>query len=200
MPEVHEEPVAIALCRAVNMWPEVTEDKDDFLDKAISKFDSLTEVQYNQVPQPLRQWAENAITAKLNGNPFGECPGFDDVFDVEDRTPLFADGPEVEESEEPQKGKKGRKKVARGVKADKEKKDKSSTARTSRPMSDGKTSKIMDEIFANPKISVEQIRENLMKKHGLETQKTSTTVVRSFYRHSVKHLQSKGALKSPIEF
>jgi hypothetical protein len=210
------EPIAVTLCRATNVWPTTASTEDEFMkDQLLPAFDGLSELQFNKVPVPARDWANAAIEATLNGNPIGVCPGFEEVFGVEDHTPMFSEAEYTEAAEsaassdangadhseeataEGGETKPKRKKVARGSKIKKARK--ASGPRGSRPLSDGKTSRIMDEVFANPKVSVEEIIANL-KKEGIECTVPSTTVVRSFYRHSIKHLANKGALSKNIEF
>ena len=213
MSETHDEnSVALTLCRATNVWPPLTLQSEDsegnptkdyreFMDGLLAKFDGLTQNQYNKVPSAVREWAEEAIESINNGNPIGACPGFDNLVDVEDHTPMFPDSDEDTEDEEVEaksKSKKSRKpRVSRGAKKDG--KAKEENRREARPLGTGKTVQIYEQIFADPKISVEQIRKNLTDL-GVETQETSTGVVRNFYRGVVKFLSSKGALNKTIEF
>lgn len=220
------EPIAVTLCRATNMWPRLSETEKSFMDRMLEKFDDLSEEQYNQVPEDARTWAQGAIEALVDDNPVEPCPGFDDVFDVEDHTPLFADedtsdeetddedseaseeaeAADAEEESPPVAAKgKGRgknkverktsdgKKVARGVKVKAPK-----APRKVREMGDGKTTKIMEEIYQHPKATVSEIIANLGNK-GVECTVPSTTVVRSFFRHTVKFLASKKLLTENID-
>lgn len=220
------EPIAVTLCRATNMWPRLSETEKSFMDRMLERFDDLSEEQYNQVPEDARTWAQGAIEALVDDNPVEPCPGFDDVFDVEDHTPLFADedasdeesddedseasgeeeATDTEEEPTPVAAKgRGRgknkverkasdgKKVARGAKAKTAK-----APRKVREMGDGKTTKIMEEIYHNPKATVSQIIDALAAK-GVECTVPSTTVVRSFFRHTVKFLASRGVLSEKID-
>lgn len=217
------EPIAVTLCRATNMWPGLAETEKAFMDRMLERFDDLSEEQYNQVPEEARAWAQQAIEALVDDNPVEPCPGFDDVFDVEDQTPMFPDANEDEEvaaeeaedseekapTDEPEaapvaaKGKRGRNKVERkasdGKKVSRGVKVKATKApRKAREMGDGKTTKIMEEIYKNPKAPVSEIIATLGAK-GVECTVPSTTVVRSFFRHTVKFLASKNLLTEKID-
>lgn len=230
-PVVHtEEPIAVVLCRATNMWPSNGADEAKFMDELLTKFDSFSEKQFNMVPEAARKWANDAIEMVAEDNPVPTCPGFEDVFEVEDHTPLFgqedeteADDEEEDEEhteeehteEEPAVQTKGRaitkaakangkakaeKKVARGARATTPKAERKTSTRESRPLrTDGVTFQIMEEIFHNPKITVEDIITNLSKKN-VEAQKQYTNVTRSFFRSAVKYLAQKGMLNKPLEF
>jgi hypothetical protein len=201
-PPYQDEPIAVVLCRATNLWPDEATNYEDFMrNDLLIAFDDLTKEQVDSLPEDARNWGYEAINAIVHGNPIGVCPGWGEVFDVEDRSPMFA-SVESDPEEKPIRGKgkhqakangKGKGKVARGAKAKAK-----AAPRPARELSTGKTSRIMDEVYENPKISVAQIIENLAKK-GIDCVVPSTTVVRSFYRHSIKHLESKGALKVKID-